>query len=220
MRATILDNGRSCSKAYYVESSKFQEKKIFPDHIDGTLIIAEFLLDSRQTVYSGRIDPMGPHRHLQQEIKGELDSATRNVRRAEDLVMEMEFEYNERIANMASGLGQAAKIAELMKQKELRQESIGLENAYNAQKRVVRRFAMINDIYKIACAPTSRIIALTYIKGAVCRYSPTLATMPELDRIVKDLANALGDYLNGSLDDENDRKIRRLWQKIEYYTDT
>ncbi len=160
---------------------------------------------------------MKPHRHLQQEIKGELDRAASNVRRAEDMVMEMEFEYNELIANMADGPGRAAKMAELMKQKELRQESIGLENAYNAQRRIARRFDIISNIYKIACAPASRTVALPYIKEAIFKQAPSISDMPEADKIIEDLADALRDYLNGSLDDENDRRIRRAWQKIERY---
>ncbi|MEE8393578.1 MAG: hypothetical protein V3R66_04475 [Rhodospirillales bacterium] len=158
---------------------------------------------------------MSSHRHLQLEIKEKLDVAAGMVRRAEEAIMEMEFEYNERITALADGPGHDLRIAELTKEKEGRQEKLGLNEAYAAQEIAARRFALISRLYKIATEQKSPALLLEDLKDALSDNSSAFAATPNVDETVNRLAEALTAYLNYSLSDENDRKIRQVWSEIE-----
>ncbi len=163
----------------------------------------------------GRIETMSSHRHLQLEIKEQLDRAADKVRHDEEAVMELEFEYNERITALADGPGRDLRIAELTKEKGGRQEKLNINEAYSVQEEAARRFALISRLYKIATEQKSQVLLHEDLKDALGKNSAAFAATPNADETVNRLAEALTAYLNSSLSDENDKKLRQVWSEIE-----
>lgn len=158
---------------------------------------------------------MSSHRHLQLEIKEQLDKAADRVRHAEEAIMEMEFEYNERMTALAEGPSRDGRIAELTKEKEGRQEKLNINKAYSVQEEAARRFALISRLYKIAIEQKSQTLLHEDLKDALSKNSAAFAARPSVDETVNRLAEALTAYLNDSLSDENDKKLRQAWSEIE-----
>ena len=157
---------------------------------------------------------MESRRHLQQEIKDELDLAAAHVKRTEESVMDLEFDYNERVEDMADGPGKDPRIAALMKEKEIRQEALGLDKAYAVQKRAARDFALISRVYEIGCSPATADSKEDRLADFLFDASGGVGSTPRAAAAVDRLVEALKAYLQVSLNDDNDRNIRRAWAEI------
>ena len=157
---------------------------------------------------------MESRRHLQQEIKDELDRAADQVKRTEESVMDLEFDYNERVEGLPDGLGKDARIAALMKEKESRQEMLGLDKAYAVQKRVARDFALISRVYEIGCSQSTAYSMQGRLADFLFDASGGIGRAPGAEAAVGRLAEALKAYFKVSLNDDNDQKIRRAWAEI------
>ncbi len=157
---------------------------------------------------------MESRRHLQQEIKDELDRAANHVNRTVETVMDLEFDYNARIEGLPDGPGKDAQIAALMKEKERRQEMLGLDKAYAVQKRVARDFALISRVYEIGCARSAADSTQERLAGFLFDPGGGFGRVPGAEAALRRLAEALKAYFRVSLNDDNDRNIRRAWAEI------
>ncbi len=92
--------------------------------------------------------------HLIEEAKAELDLAYEEVKRAEHTIMSLEDEYNERIKGIgqANGVSCEAKLAELMGEKQTRQEQHNIDSLYDLQSCAVERFAMVCAAFTIVAS--------------------------------------------------------------------
>ncbi len=159
---------------------------------------------------------MGEHRHLIQELKGELDWAVGEVRRTERSILELELEFNQRLETIPAGdeTERRIKTENLFREREKRQISLRLDDAYIIQNRAARRFALLGRIFETACTSSENL--KNTITGVLFRSREDVRNTDGAEEIVAQLADALHRYFYRSLSDENDGRVRRAWLEVEH----
>jgi len=153
---------------------------------------------------------MSTEKHLIYEIKHELDWAANEVKRTEDEVMKLEFDYNKAVEN-----ADADEVQRLTQEKEGLQEKIGLHDAYALQRRAAQRFYMLSHVYDIASANKTSDVIRNHLSSFMYRsIDGTPENADQKDKLLE-LAEALMAYFADGHSDEADEAIREAWQNIE-----
>jgi len=150
--------------------------------------------------------------HLIEEAKAELDLAYEEVKRAEQAVMALEFEYNERLAQ--AGADSTALIAE----KEAKQEGFHLESLYDLQNESAQRFAMVSAAFAIVSSVPDEGMSLDLIKRILFRRDFLRRNKIAVDRNIREFHRGLRDYMRKESSAEADQKVRQAWAEIERMT--
>lgn len=148
-----------------------------------------------------------------EEAKAELDLAYDEVKRAEQAVMQLEFEYNERIHGVA-GPELAAMIAE----KEAKQEGFHLEALYEMQNETAQRFALVSAAFAIVSSVPDEDMSLDLIKRILFRRDFLRRNKIAVDRNIREFHRGLRDYMRKESNSESDTKVRQAWTEIERMT--
>ena len=152
--------------------------------------------------------------HLIEEAKTELDVAYDEVKRAEQTIMELEHEYNERIHGLADdAVGPA--VAALTAEKESRQEEIRIDALYELQGAAVDRFAAISAAFAIVHSVEDVAMAVDLVRNILFAGDEVRARKVEIDRAIRDFVRGLRTYSREDSGPENDQKVRVAWMKIE-----
>jgi hypothetical protein len=153
--------------------------------------------------------------HLIEEAKAELDLAYEEVKRAEHAVMELEFEYNERLRDVPqSSPEQATLIAE----KEQKQEAHTLDALYEMQNETAQRFALVSAAFAIVSSVPDEDMSLDLIKRILFRRDFLRRNKMEVDKHIRSFHRGLRDYMRKESSPESDSKVRESWTEIERMT--
>nr|WP_298684881.1 hypothetical protein [uncultured Dongia sp.] len=153
--------------------------------------------------------------HLIEEAKAELDLAYEEVKRAEHAVMELEFEYNERLRDIPqSSPDQATLIAE----KEQKQEAHTLDALYEMQNETAQRFALVSAAFAIVSSVPDEDMSLDLIKRILFRRDFLRRNKMEVDKHIRGFHRGLRDYMRKESSPESDSKVRESWTEIERMT--
>jgi hypothetical protein len=150
--------------------------------------------------------------HLIEEAKAELDLAYEEVKRAEQAVMALEFEYNERLGR--EGGDGAALIAE----KEAKQEAFHLDALYDLQNESAQRFAMVSAAFAIVSSVPDEDMSLDLIKRILFRRDFLRRNKMAVDRNIRAFHRGLRDYMRKESNAEADQAVRQAWAEIERMT--
>ncbi len=167
-----------------------------------------------------QIDAIGQPRgrlrrhHLIEEAKTELDVAYDEVKRAEQAIMDLEIEYNERIAALGPG-DRETGIASLTREKETRQEGVGIELLYEVQSAAVDRFAAISAAFAIVHSVDDASMAMDLIRNILFANEDIRARKVEIDRAIRAFVDGLRTYSREDSSPDNDQKVRLAWMRIE-----
>jgi len=156
--------------------------------------------------------------HLIEEAKAELDVAYDEVKRAEQALMELEFEYNERIHAAVSdpARNDAAATRALTEEKESRQDSLSVDTLYELQNAAVQRFAAISAAFTIVLSVDDQAMAVDLIRNILFTREEWRSRKVDVDRALRDFARGLRGYMRQESTEENDEKVRTAWQQIEH----
>lgn len=155
--------------------------------------------------------------HLIEEAKAELDLAYEEVKGAEQTIMSLEDEYNEQIKEIdrANGVPYEEKLAQLMGEKESRQERLAIDSLYDLQTCAVERFAMVCAAFTIVASVEDEGISLELLRKVLFREDEMRQNKVEIDQILRSFARGLRDYSKKASNRENDHKVRNSWANIE-----
>ncbi len=151
--------------------------------------------------------------HLIEEAKAELDLAYEEVKRAEQAVMALEFEYNERMHHVS---GDA--MTELIAEKEKKQEAFNLDGLYEMQNESAQRFALISAAFAIVSSVQDEEMSLDLIKRILFRRDFLRRHKIEVDRHIKSFHRGLREYMRKESSPEADKLVRTSWGEIEQMT--
>ena len=153
--------------------------------------------------------------HLIEEAKAELDLAYNEVKRAETRIMELEFEFNERIKaeqNNGSGL---EKIQNLNDEKEGCQSQFDIERLYEVQNGAVQRFARISASFAIIGSIEDEKITVDLIKRLLFQDDAIRVNNLTIEKNIKTFQRGLREYMRTESNKANDRKVRENWAALE-----
>ena len=150
--------------------------------------------------------------HLIEEAKAELDVAYEEVKRAEQGVMALESEYNDRLKSLG---GDDASMSTLMAEKEQRQNDLHIEDLYALQKETIERFARVSSAFTIIGAVDFDGVGVDLVRGLLFHKKEARARRVEVDRAIRNFAHNLRSF---SLEDDGfsyDGEVRECWAEIE-----
>lgn len=153
--------------------------------------------------------------HLIEEAKAELDLAYEEVKRAEQAVMSLEFEYNERTHGLPD---RSEEVATLIAEKEAKQEGFQLEVLYEMQNESAQRFALVSAAFAIVSSVADEDMSLDLIKRILFRPQFLRRNKMAVDRNVREFHRGLRDYMRKESSPEADSKVRQAWAEIERMT--
>ncbi|WP_374652882.1 hypothetical protein [Dongia sp.] len=151
--------------------------------------------------------------HLIEEAKAELDLAYEAVKRAEQAVMVLEFEYNERMQDVS---GDA--MTELIAEKEKKQESYTLDALYEVQNESAQRFALVSAAFAIVSSVPDEEMSLDLIKRILFRRDFLRRHKLEVDKFIRGFHRGLREYMRKESSPEADQAVRTAWAEIERMT--
>lgn len=153
--------------------------------------------------------------HLIEEAKAELDLAYNEVKRSETRIMELEFEFNERMKphqNNGSGL---AEIQALNGEKERLQSEFDIERLYEVQNEAVQRFARISASFAIVGSVDDERITVDLIKRLLFKDNAIRANNISIEKNIRTFQEGLREYMRKDSNQNNDRKVRENWAALE-----
>ncbi len=155
--------------------------------------------------------------HLIEEAKAELDVAYEEVKRAEQTIMNLEHEYNERIKEIrpVNGARYGKKLAELMAEKEARKERFKIDGLYAIQSCAVELFAMVSSAFTIVSSVSDEGMCLDLIRKVLFREDEMRRHKVEIDGGLRNFARGLRAYSWTESNRENDLLVRGSWAGIE-----
>ncbi len=155
--------------------------------------------------------------HLIEEAKAELDVAYEEVKRAEQTIMNLEHEYNERIKEIrhVNGARYGKELTGLMAEKEARQERLKIDGLYAIQSCAVERFAMVSSAFTIVSSVSDEGMCLDLIRKVLFGEDEMRRHRVEIDRGLRDFARGLRAYSWKESSRENDTMVRSSWGEIE-----
>jgi len=155
--------------------------------------------------------------HLIEEAKAELDVAYEGVKHAENRLMELEHEFNERIKGIkdANGAQMNDSIAALMAEKEERQVNLNLDVLYELQTSAVERFAAVSTAFMIVGSIEGGGKTVDLIRNILFRTDEIRSSKHAIDGAIREFAAALIAYSKNEATSENDKRVRDSWAAIE-----
>ena len=155
--------------------------------------------------------------HLIEEAKAELDVAYEEVKRAEQTIMDLEHEYNERINEIrhVNGARYGKQLTGLMVEKEERQKRLKIAGLYAIQSCAVERFAMVSSAFTIVSSVSDQGMCLDLIRKVLFREDEMRRHKVEIDRGLRNFARGLRAYSWKESNQENDLLVRGSWAEIE-----
>lgn len=153
--------------------------------------------------------------HLIEEAKAELDLAYEEVKRAEHAVMELEFEYNERLRDVPQSSEQQGL---LIAEKERKQEGHSLDALYEMQNETAQRFALVSAAFAIVSSVPDETMSLDLIKRILFRREFLRRNKMEVDKHIRSFHRGLRDYMRKESSPEADSTVRAAWAEIERMT--
>ncbi|MBI2253927.1 MAG: hypothetical protein HYU58_04840 [Proteobacteria bacterium] len=151
--------------------------------------------------------------HLIEEAKVELDLAYEEVKRAEQAVMALEFEYNERMHQTSAHM-----MAELIAEKEGKQEAHNLDALYEMQNEAAQRFALVSAAFAIVSSVQDEDMSLDLIKRILFRRDFLRRHKLEVDKHIRSFHRGLREYMRKESSPEADQAVRASWSEIERMT--
>ncbi len=153
--------------------------------------------------------------HLIEEAKAELDLAYNEVKRAETRIMELEFEFNERIkAEQANG-SDLGKVQKLNEEKEGCQSQFDIERLYEVQNEAVQRFARISASFAIIGSVEDEKITVDLIKRLLFQDDAIRVNNITIEKNIRTFQKGLREYMRTESNKANDRKVRENWAALE-----
>ena len=152
--------------------------------------------------------------HLIEEAKAELDLAYEEVKRAEHAVMELEFEYNERLRDIPQS---SPEQGQLIAEKEAKQEAHTLDALYEMQNEAAQRFALVSAAFAIVSSVQDEDMSLDLIKRILFRRDFLRRNKMEVDKHIRSFHRGLRDYMRKESSPE-DSVVRTSWMEIERMT--
>ncbi|MEX2630483.1 MAG: hypothetical protein WD341_11155 [Tistlia sp.] len=152
--------------------------------------------------------------HLIEEAKAELDLAYEEVKRAEHSLMRFEFEYNER-ARSLNGHADPAALAELLREKEERQEALELEALYDLQRRSTQRFALVSACFGIVSSVKDDAMTVDLIERILFQEAELRRNKVAIERHLRAFQKSLRAYTLEDSSREHDAVVRESWTALE-----
>ena len=154
--------------------------------------------------------------HLIEESKADLDLAYEEVKRAEQKIMALEQQYNERIKGVDSsnGIDYQAVISDLMKEKETFQAKIGIENLYDIQGMAIEKFAMMSSAFAIVSSVEEAAMGSDLLRKLLFKNGEVRSLRMDIDKPLRQFSIGLRAYNREDASHENDVLVRRSWARI------
>ncbi|HVJ42205.1 MAG TPA: hypothetical protein VM639_11935 [Dongiaceae bacterium] len=153
--------------------------------------------------------------HLIEEAKAELDLAYEEVKRAEKSVMDLEFQYNERMKDIPSG---SPIFFELNQEKEAKQEQHMLDMLYDVQNQSAQRFAMVSASFAIVSSVNDEQMSVDLIRRIMFREDFLRRHKVEIEKAIREFHRGLRDYMRKESNESADKRVRLNWGKLEELT--
>lgn len=153
--------------------------------------------------------------HLIEEAKAELDLAYNEVKRAETRIMELEFEFNERIKPHQTNGSNLSEIQALNMEKERLQSAFDIEQLYDVQNESVQRFARISASFAIVGSIEDEKITVDLIKRLLFKDDAIRENYMSIERNIRTFQEGLREYMRKDSNQTNDRKVRENWARLE-----
>lgn len=150
--------------------------------------------------------------HLIEEAKAELDLAYEEVKRAEKSVMDLEFEYNERMKEIPSG---SSDFLALNQEKENRQEAFTLDSLYEMQNQSAQRFAMVSASFAIVSSVTDEHMSVDLIRRIMFREEFLRRHKVEIEKSIREFHRGLREYMRKDSNETADQQVRQNWSRLE-----
>jgi hypothetical protein len=155
--------------------------------------------------------------HLIEESKAELDVAYEEVKRAEQKIMSLEYEYNDRAAAFEPMNGESTenKLRELMQEKSAAQERLDIESLYRLQSTAIERFSIVSAAFSIVASVDDDKMVVDLIRKLLFDKDAIGPVKIEIDTLIRDFSRGLHGYTRKESSSENDRLVRQSWVRIE-----
>lgn len=153
--------------------------------------------------------------HLIEEAKAELDLAYNEVKRAETRIMELEFEFNERIKSQQNNGSDLAETQALNEEKERIQSDFDIEQLYDVQNEAVQRFARISSSFAIVGSIDDEKITVDLIKRLLFKDGAIRVNNLSIEKNIRTFQEGLREYMRKDSNQSNDRKVRENWAALE-----
>lgn len=153
--------------------------------------------------------------HLIEEAKAELDLAYNEVKRAETRIMELEFEFNERMKSQQKNGSDLAETQALNDEKERLQSDFDIEQLYEVQNDAVQRFARISSSFAIVGSIDDEKITIDLIKRLLFKDNAIRANNMSIEKNIRTFQEGLREYMRKDSNQNNDRKVRENWAALE-----
>ena len=150
--------------------------------------------------------------HLIEEAKAELDLAYEEVKRAEKSVMDLEFEYNERMKDISSG---SPVFFELNQEKEAKQEQFMLDALYEMQNQSAQRFAMVSASFAIVSSVNDEQMSVDLIRRIMFREDFLRRYKVEIEKSIREFHRGLREYMRKESNEDADQRVRKNWVSLE-----
>lgn len=155
--------------------------------------------------------------HLIEEAKVELDLAYEEVKRAENRIMELEQDYNQRANCIAGANGSEyqATLRDAMKEKEDIQAAIDIEMLYELQGMAVEKFGLMSSAFAIVSSVEEAAMSSDLLRGLIFKNEDLREHKINIDKSVRAFSKGLKAYSREDSSHENDMKVRNAWAEIE-----
>ena len=155
--------------------------------------------------------------HLIEEAKVELDLAYDEVKRAENRIMELEQDYNDKVRHItrANGSEYQATLGEAMKEKEAIQAAIDIETLYELQVMAVEKFGLMSSAFAIVSSVDEPTMSGDLLRGLIFKSDEQREHRVAIDKSVRAFSAGLKAYSREDSNHENDMAVRNAWAEIE-----
>ena len=163
------------------------------------------------------MEPTLRRHHLIEESKAELDLAYEEVKRAEQKIMALEQEYNQRInrVDSANAIDYQSAISDIMGEKEAIQAKIGIEDLYDLQGMAIEKFAMMSSAFAIISSVEETAMGSDLLRELLFKNGEQRKYRIEIDKSVRAFSKGLRAYNRQEASHENDILVRQSWARIE-----
>ena len=163
------------------------------------------------------MEPMLRCHHLIEESKAELDLAYEEVKRAEQKIMALEQEYNQRIngVDSANGIDYQAAISDIMREKEAIQAKIRIEDLYDLQGMAIEKFAKMSSAFAIVSSVEETAMGSDLLRELLFKNGDQRQYRIDIDKSVRACSKGLRAYNRQEASHENDILVRQSWARIE-----
>ena len=163
------------------------------------------------------MEPTLRRHHLIEESKAELDLAYEEVKRAEQKIMALEQEYNQRInrVDSANAIDYQSAISDIMREKAAIQAKIRIEDLYDLQGMAIEKFAMMSSAFAIVSSVEEPAMGSDLLRELLFKNGEQRKYRIEIDKSVRAFSKGLRAYNRREASHENDILVRRSWARIE-----